>query len=804
MPPVCAESSTVSIPPREKRPAKRNEKACKQKAHSGPPGPPNPPGPPIGAKRKAKQPILTLAGQRQRRANEVAYVSRPDGIHIKRVVRRSSDPGLPLAVPYLPGQEDLPHSDAESDSTDATILEISTIPTQDSGVDMEVDTDEFEGVIEPAGVDKELWDYDAEGEDEDENTATKDTSHTSHPFLAGWATYPSTSNIGASSCDAPNLLANTSDEDMAALLGGLGDLHFAGNNPRPSSSFPIDFTLPYGSTGNITTGRGCNILSIGSGAEQGFTAAGSSRSRSPDFHHGFPIYQVQPQLDRLSTPDFTLGRAHNDIAPDPTSHGLASRTGTPARQRSIDLMPPPRLPQTQIPLSPSSVSVPLPRLARHDTPHPFASRTGSPIASGHSVAATTSYSHSRPSTRDLVAQTRAQVRSSALASVLPSGLTPGNNDEDDDIPPTLEPTPLRVSLSLPEFLHKPISPNGPELTLAVRLEDTDIGLSASSPRQYTQPHTVAQGFRNVNISPNRPTNLRVRQPPTLLELKTNALTQLKTSARNHRGRRTTDASQGGSTLHTGNLTIDQRRVLASMEYHILKDVVCTNPWPSDRDPYLLAATNYAVAMTGVRDPEVYTPKFQDMVYSKTSANHGGTLRKVECMVEHSLGLLSREKGKIMALLQHNQVFFPTKDRNPGEYFCVKLLVDVLEIIFFGSGKPIGLVFMEELCKPDDPVKCAHWHKKLCDPTATHGVSPAAIAFAAAQIYWALEKMYLGTNLHFDEQHFRVIWEQYFRAILKLQHLKALRLALLDQLKLYYMDHWPAEERDEEDESFMAW
>ncbi|QRW01087.1 hypothetical protein RhiLY_00084 [Ceratobasidium sp. AG-Ba] len=112
--------------------------------------------------------------------------------------------------------------------------------------------------------------------------------------------------------------------------------------------------------------------------------------------------------------------------------------------------------------------------------------------------------------------------------------------------------------------------------------------------------------------------------------------------------------------------------------------------------------------------------------------------------------------------------------------------------------------MEELCKPDDPVKCAHWHKKLCDPTATHGVSPAAIAFAAAQIYWALEKMYLGTNLHFDEQHFRVIWEQYFRAILKLQHLKALRLALLDQLKLYYMDHWPAEERDEEDESFMAW
>jgi hypothetical protein len=41
--------------------------------------------------------------------------------------------------------------------------------------------------------------------------------------------------------------------------------------------------------------------------------------------------------------------------------------------------------------------------------------------------------------------------------------------------------------------------------------------------------------------------------------------------------------------------------------------------------------------------------------------------------------------------------------------------------------------MEELCQPDDALKCSRWHRKLQDKTAHEGVSPGAIAFAATMV-----------------------------------------------------------------------
>jgi hypothetical protein len=99
MPPLRTELSTVSIPPREKLVAKRRAKAIKL-------------GLPVldpsthGVKQKTKAPTPTLAATRERRAAalDVAYLDRPDGIHIKRVVRRAATP-KPPPVPYLTGQD---------------------------------------------------------------------------------------------------------------------------------------------------------------------------------------------------------------------------------------------------------------------------------------------------------------------------------------------------------------------------------------------------------------------------------------------------------------------------------------------------------------------------------------------------------------------------------------------------------------------------------------------------------------------------------------------------------------------------
>ena len=50
------------------------------------------------------------------------------------------------------------------------------------------------------------------------------------------------------------------------------------------------------------------------------------------------------------------------------------------------------------------------------------------------------------------------------------------------------------------------------------------------------------------------------------------------------------------------------------------------------------------------------------------------------------------------------------------------------------------------------------------------------------MYWALEKLYMGSKVHFDEQHYRGVWDRYFRALIKLPHLGCLRIDMLDRMK----------------------
>jgi hypothetical protein len=172
MPPLRAELSTVSIPPREKRLAKHRAKAIKLGL------------PPSALVRDTSKHIKkaatnmltpTLASTRTRRAREFAYFSKPDGFYVKRVVRRPTQ--APIShTPYLPGQEgellftticnnlnvnktitDIPHSDSESDTTDVTMLEVATGGFEDA-----------ENMDESIATEPNELDYDAEGEDDED------------------------------------------------------------------------------------------------------------------------------------------------------------------------------------------------------------------------------------------------------------------------------------------------------------------------------------------------------------------------------------------------------------------------------------------------------------------------------------------------------------------------------------------------------------------------------------------------------------------------------------------------------------
>lgn len=100
MGPLRAESSTTSMPPRERIVAKCHAKAIRK-------GQPMPRTVTDRARKTTKAPAPTLAATRKRRlaALNVAYIDRPDGYHIKRVVRRPATPERVPGIPYLPGQE---------------------------------------------------------------------------------------------------------------------------------------------------------------------------------------------------------------------------------------------------------------------------------------------------------------------------------------------------------------------------------------------------------------------------------------------------------------------------------------------------------------------------------------------------------------------------------------------------------------------------------------------------------------------------------------------------------------------------
>ncbi|KAG9091243.1 hypothetical protein FRC06_000649 [Ceratobasidium sp. 370] len=242
-----------------------------------------------------------------------------------------------------------------------------------------------------------------------------------------------------------------------------------------------------------------------------------------------------------------------------------------------------------------------------------------------------------------------------------------------------------------------------------------------------------------------------------------------------------------AVLRAGALTPKQQMVMAPTEYHLFKDIICNNPWPEDCEAFLQAAEKYATNITGISGPDIFTKSFLDTVFYKMSVNHGNSLTRIEVMMEQEFAVTTVNNPEIYQLLNKDQFLYPNVNQDPSPYFHVGALGAALEVILFKSAKPVGLAFMEEFCQPDDPEKCVHWHRKLRDQTARKGVSPGAIAFAATQRYWALEKMYLGTNIHFHEGHFH-----------------SLRVDLLDRLKEYYMDHWPSDEQDDDDNSFPAW
>ncbi|KAG9127138.1 hypothetical protein FRC07_000511 [Ceratobasidium sp. 392] len=254
-----AELSIVSLPPRDLLLAKRRAKAIKRGIS-----------PLVVAnnlvrqkKRQAKAPAPTLASTRQRRpGRELGYYDQPDGcFQYKRVNRRPPLPPAPV-VPYLAGQEDIPHSDAESDVTAPEVAPQGVdVTMRDAGNSKDVDTyneDEDEDNADAEDNNANDDDDDAEGEDDDILMAAPATFA---PHLFVKQPWPQYINIGASPTFSDqsawnttllNLLKDTDPEDLQVLFGSLHNITTSDLNvPTRSAGEPFAMHQLYTAVDNL-------------------------------------------------------------------------------------------------------------------------------------------------------------------------------------------------------------------------------------------------------------------------------------------------------------------------------------------------------------------------------------------------------------------------------------------------------------------------------------------------------------------------------------------------------------------------
>ncbi|KAG9122593.1 hypothetical protein FRC07_000967 [Ceratobasidium sp. 392] len=450
MPGIRAETaSVVSLPPRERRAAKHRARAIKL-------GLP----PSVASKhhakrtlRKAKAPVPpTLAATRKRRAGaDRAYLVRADGFHVKHVVRRPATPEPVLPVPYLSGQEDIPHSDTEFDDLDNATA---TFNTMTGNAAHTIESTGPNSHFDVAAEADDLLDYDAEGEDDDEQmdidmdfedfTAGGQSSRTilDSPSAGG---VESTGNFHDLPAQHLNLLANTSDEDIRVLFSGFDSLRF---DERPAA-LDNDFF-----SGNFT--------------DFDSPAAQARNDVNESFGSNSPVL-----------PGADLGSGC--FPPLPTSETLP-RPPLPPLRRIPTPAPWILTPEVQIPtpIQPPSAHTPrsqaIPPPSSHRATPQTPARGASASFSQHIPRSSPVFAHPRP--RLSTSEQASQIRNEAGPSH-PSQLSPTFNNPADGV---------QESNNLDESEAEDTESDEGRASTPVAFEDTDIGLDKSSvlPAHLTQ------------------------------------------------------------------------------------------------------------------------------------------------------------------------------------------------------------------------------------------------------------------------------------------------------------------------------
>ncbi|KAG8700370.1 hypothetical protein FRC08_004740 [Ceratobasidium sp. 394] len=827
------ELSTVSLPTRERSAAKAKVKARKTARH----GAPNDTA--TGSEATMRPAIpATLASTREPRRNrgELTFAKSKGGLVAKSVIRREAEEPENASVPFLPGQEDLARIENERHNRHIPPMPDVSAPEdyehsgeEDSGSSTEQedilpDMEEFLSFREDAEGSHAAQDVNSVGSTAMYTIDAHATAGTDMDTELNLIVPPAENSMGIAPMETDDKLFECSNyaqggmdlsgadpEDLQALFGGLNPFNGNDFGPFPpigstfnSSDFNAmanglpEFPMhshPTNFLGNPPTNTALGFLGDDATAQlatnlPSYTVSMSTNTSItlpnrvgtliPDVAPGSHTRTPRPRCDRPSPYVARL------LSPAPASPGLPARTLTPA------------------PAGPS------PRLGtpRPNQPRPLATMRGempilsrTPVSGHHHRSG--SLTPARRTTRALVSEIRSNVRLSATQpDTHPPAQTASHLPGPVQIPAppiSVVSTPLRRTNSAPDVIHDhPHSMPGP-----IGAEPNTAHLTSWETTPPQTPDATPSDSDNYSSHNTR------RLIPTIQDIERNIAAHYKLAFSNRRDRHIPEDMPllANRLPRMRLLQEEEKRLMLVLEYFLLNRMVNFEAWLQDPKGALELAMQYGEKIMGrPRTDMIETPRYEDLVLSKMSNLRSDSLRVIFQTVSRMLNVFPGNKTRTKQLMDNDLFLYPNEQIVRAEQYRSDVITEVLLDIFFRSGKQLGLVFIPQLCVPDDKAECATWHKKLRDRSATRGLSVAAIAFAATTIYYTLDKMHRNLKtLHFTDQGYKTLhWDRYFRSLVAHPHLGALRKDLLERIKQEHLQYWPAEDYDDVTDLQLAW
>ncbi|KAG8707726.1 hypothetical protein FRC09_001651 [Ceratobasidium sp. 395] len=698
--------------------------------------------------------------------------------------KNKAPPQIPIPVPRLPGQDDLPRSDSpECEDLSMYLGKVAPI-AQASG----------SSIAGPSG------------------SGPADN----HASISQLSPKPATNVTGQAVAPSGSLRASIPPR-ITGPNSVLRPLPSAPSTPMSrtthQSRAPPTRPVPHAGSPLATPGSG-SIAGPVTPARQAQPAS-VSRSIAPSVG-STPSHLRRPSVahSHLSPAQRgTVGRTPSGVFRPGPGPGLAPNpraVSTPERARSAS----PRPPNT--PLARSMASLPQLRATRSLTP---LSRLGSPSPNLSSSGPCTPTGH-------------------ILPPVTPRGSTPALDDRDrawTDMPDFSE-SATELEEEARPYQVQPDSANESSHSPQVPRIRTPPPLArASTPFTFTQsaidnsngfilPGPAPEHAFWVDLVPHVTT-----ASPTTAEFAINREREIFLLQQSGRikAKAKLDTGRVKSVKKVGTYENDPRKLMAIMRAHIQHQFTSMSPWLLSEDTIFKRAKEFAAKyVTNIAVDELVDEGFQKSVRTSFSALRGAPLASIKSLVGKTLKIQEGDVNTINWLQDKGRCFYP--DYNlasiyvvcvPEDQFDTKLMIKAMVAVHFHSVRRVGVFTLDDMLEKDDPAVVAELLRmvavpdgrgvpqalKIADPTplASYGPSIAAIAFAAIHVYHALELLKVPSadsddeqeqgkkakggkkKVEFSETNYGGKWKEYVQDLAKHPKLGVLRSTFMDNLKAEY-------------------